>query len=305
MALGAGSVTPLQMAMEPDPWQERLLRDQARHIGTMASRQAGKSQTVGVKILHHAKVVRRAMVVIGSPSQRQSAELLAKAIECHYLNVGGDEEIASFASWQGDQRRTVAPASALDFLSDLTEKATKREAAGEYDADVEAQSKLELRLTNRSRIVAVPGRSGATVRGYSSLTMLVVDEAAFAPVEFFQATFPMLAVSGGQVILLSTPHAKIGPFYDIMQTEDAAAATPDWDDGKPAREQEDAWRKYVVPWTDCPRITPAFIEAERRRYGDHYVAREYECKFMEGQLMAFTHAEIAAMDDDSVDEWVL
>ena len=31
------------MAMEPDPWQERLLRDQARHIGVMASRQAGKA----------------------------------------------------------------------------------------------------------------------------------------------------------------------------------------------------------------------------------------------------------------------
>jgi hypothetical protein len=44
------------------------------------------------------------------------------------------------------------------------------------------------------------------------------------------------------------------------------------------------FKKVKVTWRECPRITEAFIEAERRSLGDAWVRQEYECNFeaMEG-----------------------
>lgn len=278
----------------PDPWQLQVLNDKALRIGIMASRQAGKSRTVGAKVMYHAENTRRAMVVIGSPTQRQSAELLAKAIEAYDLNHGGNDEL-SFSHYQADKRSKSFSQTGgiLDYLTELSDPSKP------VDVEMEQQSRLEVRLTNRSRIVAVPGRSGATVRSFSAVTLLVIDEAAFAQVEFFQAVFPMLAVSHGQIILLSTPYAKFGPFYQIMEE------TSDWDDAKPSSAQEESWRKYVVPWTECPRITPEFIEAERKRYGNDYVKREYECQFQDAVGAVFRAEDVEAMEQSTTESWSL
>jgi hypothetical protein len=59
-----------------DPWQADLVRQQPRRAILNCSRQSGKSTTVAVLALHVACFEPDSLVVIASPSQRQSAELL-------------------------------------------------------------------------------------------------------------------------------------------------------------------------------------------------------------------------------------
>jgi hypothetical protein len=246
-----------------DPWQETVLRSQARRIILLCSRQSGKSSTVASITMHTAVCQPNSLILIGAPSQNQSAELLLKAKAIY--NVGGQMEV-------------------FDDVEHGLEKYNLHNAV------------LRMRLSNRSRIICVPGKEG-TVRAYSAVKLLVVDEASYVPDTFYQAVFPMLAVSGGRVILLSTPHAKFGAFYDIW-TE-----APEWDFRLPAEAQEEAWLKIKVPWWECPRIRPAFIEAERARFGNAYVQREYELEFADAITAAFRTEDIDAMARDDVEPW--
>jgi len=123
----------------------------------------------------------------------------------------------------------------------------------------------ELELSNHSRIVCLPCRED-TVRGYGHISLLIIDEAARVPDELYRAVRPMLAVSGGRLICLSTPHGKRGFFHDA------------WAHGG------DDWLRIEVPAERIPRIPPPFLEAERRGLGESWFRQEYCCSFeaMEG-----------------------
>src|ERR671913_1383039 len=75
-----------------------------------------------------------------------------------------------------------------------------------------AERKLSLELENGSRIVTLPG-SEKTIRGFSGTSLLVLDEAARVEDGLYFAVRPMLAVSGGALMMLSTPYGKRGVFY--------------------------------------------------------------------------------------------
>src|SRR5262252_6709951 len=146
-------------ALPPDPWQAALLRSPAQRILLLCCRQSGKSTTTASLALHTALYQPGALVLLLSPSLRQSAELFKKVI-------GAYRTLAA----------TVPP---------------------------EAESALRLELTNGSRIVSLPGTE-STIRGFSGVTLLVVDEASRVEDSLYYAVRPMLAVSGGRLIALST-----------------------------------------------------------------------------------------------------
>jgi hypothetical protein len=100
-----------------------------------------------------------------------------------------------------------------------------------------------------------------TIRGYSRVTLLVIDEAARVPDELYRAVSPMLAVSGGRMICLSTPYGKRGFFYDA------------WANGG------DDWARIEIPASRITRIATSFLERERRRIGASWFRQEYECSF--------------------------
>src|SRR5262249_17822387 len=75
-----------------------------------------------------------------------------------------------------------------------------------------AESALRLELTNGSRIVSLPGTE-ATVRGFSRVRLLVVDEASRVEDSLYFSVRPMLSISQGRLIALSTPFGKRGWFY--------------------------------------------------------------------------------------------
>jgi len=139
-----------------------------------------------------------------------------------------------------------------------------------------------MHLANGSRIEALPG-SERTIRGFSGVDLLVVDEAARVDDGLVYAVKPMLAVSGGRLLMLSTPYGKRGVFHE------------EWTQG-------DDWERFEVPASECPRIPPEFLEAERRSMPAWWFAQEYECQFMETEDQVFSHEMITNARADELQE---
>jgi hypothetical protein len=201
--------------LKTDPWQRDLLLAPQRQLLLNCSRQSGKSTVVAALALHTALFYPNALVLLLSPSLRQSGEIFRKVLEAHH-SLG-----RPLATRRGSQSR--------------------------------------LELANGSRVLSLPGRED-TLRGFSGVNLLVIDEAARVPDDLYYAMRPMLAVSQGRLVCLSTPFGRRGFFWR------------EWQGNGP-------WRKTLIPWKDCPRIPPAFIEEERRAMGDSWVRQEYECSF--------------------------
>jgi hypothetical protein len=211
--------------IDPDPWQADLLRSDDPQVLLNCSRQSGKSTTTGTLAYHVAAYQPPALVLLLSPTQRQSGELFRKVRDVH-------------------------------------------NALGVDACLVDEESALRVEFTNGSRIVCLPG-SAATVRSYSAPKLVVIDEAAQCDDELYEAVRPMLAVSHGRLVLLSTPFGRRGFFFD------------EWTNGG------DSWKRVKVTADQCPRITPEFLSGERERRGSWYVRQEFFCEFVETDDQVF------------------
>lgn len=223
----------------PDPWQADLLRSDARRIILNCSRQSGKSTVSSLLALHEALYRAPALVLLLSPSLRQSGELFKKI------------------------------AAANDALR-IPSTAVVEESA------------LRLELANGSRIVSLPGKE-ATVRGFSGVALLVVDEASRVEDALYYAVRPMLAVSGGRLVLLSTPFGKRGFFHQ------------EWTAGGPA------WRRVLMRAADCPRIPADFLAAERAALPDLWYRQEYGCEFVDTIDQVFAYDQVMGALSDEVE----
>ena len=144
-----------------------------------------------------------------------------------------------------------------------------------------SESSLELELRNGSRIVALPGKE-ATIRGFSGVALLIVDEASRVPDELYQAIRPMLAVSGGEILLLSTPFGRRGFFFK------------EWEEGG------GGWHREQVTAYECPRMSRAWLDEERRRIGDWWFRQEYLCEFVETSDQVFGYDDVRRALDPEV-----
>jgi hypothetical protein len=147
-------------------------------------------------------------------------------------------------------------------------------------AGVMVENQTTLELACGSRIVCLPGKEG-TVRSYSKVKLLLVDEASRVPDDLYRAVRPMLAVSNGRLVALSTPFGQRGWFFR------------EWQHGQ-------AFRKVRITWRECPRISAAFIERERKSLGDAWVGQEYECQFGALEGLVYPDFETCVVDDPVV-----
>jgi hypothetical protein len=185
-------------------------------------------------------------------------------------------------------RALYTPASLVLLLApsyrqskELFRKVKDALAALPFTAPLTSESALELEFTNLSRIVALPGKE-ATIRGFSGVSLLIVDEASRVSDELYQAIRPMLAVSGGDILLLSTPFGKRGFFHH------------EWTEGG-----ED-WHRTKVTANDCPRIPRNWLEQERQSIGDWWYRQEYMTEFVESVDSVFRYEDIQRALDPKV-----
>lgn len=225
----------LAAGMNPDPWQVDMLRStDSQHVLNM-TRQAGKSTSTAALAIWEAIYNAPALILLLSPSQRQSQELFRKVM-AFYRQLG-------------------EPIKAI------------------------AETNLQIEFANGSRIVALPGKE-ETLRGFSDVRLLIIDEASRVPDALYYSVRPMLAVSGGRLVVLSTPFGKRGFFHDI------------WENG-------DGWKRHKVTALQVPRISQAFLDEERRSLGPHWFGQEYMCEFRETTDQVFSYDLVmAAMSDD-------
>ena len=139
----------------------------------------------------------------------------------------------------------------------------------------DSETALTLTLENGSRIVSLPGREG-TIRSYSGARLILVDEASRVADETYFAVRPMVAVSGGRLVLMSTPFGTRGFFHEVW-----TAGGPDW-------------QRIEVPATACPRISAGFLAEERRAMGNWWFEQEYLCSFKDAADAVFRLADIQA-----------
>ena len=143
----------------------------------------------------------------------------------------------------------------------------------------DGSNEMSILLPNGSRIVGLPGGEG-TIRGFSSVNLLIVDEAARVPDESYRAARPMLAVANGDLLLLSTPFGKRGFFYE----EWAGSSN---------------WLRLSVRGDECGRIPKDFLEDEKRSLGELWFRQEYCCEFIDNETQLFSRDTInRAIDKD-------
>jgi hypothetical protein len=134
---------------------------------------------------------------------------------------------------------------------------------------------LALELSNGSRVISLPENEEG-IRGYSGVSMLVIDEAARVAAELYRSVRPMLATSKGRLVALSTPFGRRGWFFDEWQGESR-------------------WERVKITAGECPRIEADFLAEERAALGDRWFRQEYECLFQEMAGAVFSGADIDAL----------
>ena len=227
------------LGFAPDPWQEKFLNSNSPRIILNCSRQSGKSTTTAILALWEAIYKPKSVIVIDSPSLRQSQELMMKFEE---------------------------------FLSMLPDVKT-----------LETDTKLSKLFPNGSRVMALPG-SEKTIRGISAVTLFIEDEASRVDDLLYRSIRPMLAVSKGRLILMSTPWGAAGHFHEVWKDSQTPGSI---------------WQSFEITADQCPRITKEFLEEERKQ-NSVFFDQEYYCKFLDDENSLFKQETIYAAIDPSI-----
>ena len=203
------------------------------------------------------------------------------------LNCARQSGKSTMAAILALHRALLRPASLILILApaerqakELFSKVAEFYRSLGHPIPAESYRKLGMELVNRSRIEALPGTE-KTVRGFSGADLLIVDEAARVDDGLYYAVRPMLAVSGGRLMLLSTPWGKRGVFFE------------EWTGGE-------GWERYEVPATECPRIPASFLEEERRALPDFIYRQEYCTEFVDTEDQLFGYELVSSSITDEV-----
>ena len=149
--------SPISWSLQDSGWASIPIRCKSQCCGAgrrgivNCTRQWGKSTVAAAKAVHRAYCHPDSLILVLSPSARQSGEFVRKAEE--------------FVSRLGDQ------------------------------------SPGRRRKRNLARIVGLP-HNEATVRGFSKVSLMLIDEAARVDDRMYRAMRPVLAVGNGDLWLI-------------------------------------------------------------------------------------------------------
>ena len=178
-------------------------------------------------------------------------------------------------------------------------------------------TELSLETMNGSRIISLPAHPD-TVVGYSAPTLVIIDEAARVLDALYYVVRPMLAMSHGRLIALSTPWGKRGWFYEAWQgthhednasTLDAQAVqalladlgitvTDEELSQEPVEHYQ--WHRVQLTAAENPRLSRRFLANERRSVPDLVFRSEWMCEFTDTEGTVFRWDDVEAMLSDDV-----
>jgi len=211
---------------EPTSYQRRLLETESKRVVLRWARQTGKTTTLACLCVIHAVLHPHQTILIVAPGLRQSMIL-------------GDRVRKLLGQMPWDYRQTI----------------------------ISQQLQTIFRFRNGSQITVLPN-SENQLRGFTA-NLIVVDEAAFFHNDeaiFRNILPPMLATTGGTLIVSSTPWGKNTVFYQLNQDPD--------------------YEKQIVTWRDAVRegrYSREFLkQLEKEREARPQVFKmEYEAQFIE------------------------
>ncbi len=198
----------------------------------------------------------------------KSTVTAAKAVHRAYTRPGSLVLVACRAERQS-----------AEFLRKAKKQARRLGVKTRGDGD----NAVSLEFPNGSRIIGLPGTE-ETTRGFSAASLILIDEASRVPNEMYEALRPMLAVSNGDLWLMSTPCGQRGFFYDAWRSD------------------SEQWMRVSVPATECERISASFLDGERAAMSAEKFSQEYMCCFTGSELGMFDKAIVEGAVDDSIPE---
>lgn len=265
---GAGALAYARAAgFEPDPWQSGVLSSKASQIMLACSRQVGKSTTVS---LMAADTVEEddSLVLIFSPSESQSKEMLRKAMNFQRSIPGLKRPVRQssiHAEWRNGSRIVALSGS---------EKSSRGYSAPSLVIMDEAQHITEELYMSVRPMLATAIEAGAQV---------VLIGTPYGKRGFFYDEWTTSAANEYEGWLLQEPLDR-----DVLYVP----AEDTW-----------GWENWAVPATACPRIPRDFLLSERMKMGERWWLQEYFVEFSEADESTFARAHIDAAYSDEAVAW--
>ena len=243
-----------------------------RHFRAHVRQDLRKSRTTGgrstvlarkVKYVPATEVFERAF---GQEPTDYQHEYLASEASLFWLKgcqIGATQAAAakSVAAATGGSARDIVIVSPSEWQSGhVTGRA--RVACWELGLELPQDSAGLLRLENGSRIISLPGTS-KSIRGYAPY-LVIIDEGAYVEEDTFSAARPMVAATGGQMVVQGTPAGPSGWFYELF-----TSPIP-------------GWVTMRTPSAASPHVSEEFLERERASMDSDSFAREYLAEFSLG-----------------------
>lgn len=234
------------IGVEPFYYQQEFMDHDSDRKVFVAGRQVGKSRVASWMALHYAVTHPDSLVLVTADALRQSSELFAQ-LQTELNNAGMAE-----SAW-----------------------------------GIERSTQTEIEFEHGSRIKVVPtGRNGNKIRGFTA-DMIIVDEAAFVEDTIFEEVIePMTFVSGGTIVLTSTPYGASGYFYKKAQKSEISDAR---------------WHKTQVQSSDNPKISQEDIDDYKEGKTQTQIRQEVYGEFVPTGDQFFPSPLIKQCMDDEVE----
>lgn len=220
---------------------------------------------------------------VPDPWQEDLISSRRNCLVCCARQVGKSTAIAALAAHQfyyspGSLTLIVSPRE--DQSAELLKKVRNFLLAMPGQGRLEGNAKTSLEGPTGSRVLALPGTDGST-RGYSP-DLLILEECAHMSDSTIDAVLPSVAVTGGRVVMISTPAGRVGRFFRFWidsEEMESKGLVPDYD-------------RIHATYEKCSRYKPEFIAAQRRSLGEYGFAQEF--------LAQFTASDRAVFDPFSI-----
>lgn len=127
--------------------------------------------------------------------------------------------------------------------------------------------KSRISLKNGSTIYCLPaGDTGFGIMGFT-INLLIADEAAFIPEEVWNSVIPALAITRGEIWLLSTPYLKRGYYFQCFE--------------------DPSFTSFHTSSEDCPRKDVKFLDQQRKNLTRAQYKQMYLGEFVDELLQFF------------------